>query len=94
MIYLLISHIIIGALLVVTFIARYVGLLTHKITAKTGRPLMAGLSVALMSSGVALVFVAHSPITSSCITFLELIAVIGALELGLYGIGSKAEAKK
>jgi hypothetical protein len=90
---LLIFHITIGFALVATFVVRYVGLLTRKLHSSQGRGLILGLGSALVVSGLVLVVVAHSTITSACLSSLGIIAVIGVLEAGLYGIGKRVPVR-
>ena len=86
---LLIVHILIGFTLLAVFIVRYVGLLTHKLESNQGRALILGLGSALVASGLVLVVLAHSTLTSACLSSLSIIAVIGVLEAGLYQIGKR-----
>ncbi len=83
MIYLLILHISLGALLVLSFVIRFVAVITKRINPKTGRHFVEGLGFALVSSGVALVFVAKAPLTGACLSSLTIIFTIIALEYGL-----------
>jgi len=82
-------HIFIGLALVVAFLVRFVSILTKRIESEQGRSLMLGLSAALVASGVALVIVAHSPLTSACLSSLAIIVTVGALEGILQLMGRK-----
>jgi len=92
MILLLITHIIIGLALVVAFLVRFAAILAQRITSEQGRGIMLGISSALVASGVALVIVAHAPLTSACLSSLAIIVTVGALEGALQLLGRRLSA--
>jgi hypothetical protein len=89
---LLVVHILIGLTLVVAFLIRFAAILAQRITGKDGRGLMLGLTTALVGTGVALVVVAHSPLTSACLSSLAIIATVAALEGALQLVGRRLSA--
>jgi hypothetical protein len=90
---LLILHISIGLALLATFVVRYIGLLTRRIEPQQGRSLILGLGSALVASGLVLVVVTQSTLSSACLSSLGIIAVIGVLEAGLYSLGRRVPVR-
>lgn len=80
---LLVLHILTGTALLLVFVGRFIGVLTKKIEPSVGRSLIGGLSIALLSSGFALVIVAKDPVTGACISSIAIIAGVVVLEYGL-----------
>ena len=76
MIYLLIIHISMGAALVVTFLYRGIAVFTAKISRNKARPATPILGAGIVTSGTALSILAHSPISSICLSSIAIIAVI------------------
>ena len=89
---LLVVHIALGLALVVAFLVRFAAVLAGKISTGQGRGLVVGLATALVMSGFALVVVAHSPLTSACLSSLVIITVAGALEGALQLTGRNLRA--
>jgi hypothetical protein len=94
MIYLLITHIAIGTLLVLSVIARFLAVIFRKTDVSTGRYYIVALGSALILSGVALVIVAHAPLTGACLTSLAIVIGVLGYELGLQYIFDKRTAKE
>ena len=94
MIYLLIAHITIGALLVLSVIVRFMAVVLGKINFRTGRYYVVGLGAALVASGTALVIVAHSPLTGACLSALAIVIAVLAYEFGLEYLMNKRSAKE
>jgi hypothetical protein len=90
---LLVLHITIGFALVATFLGRYIGLLTHRLETRQGRNLILGLGTALVATGLILVVVARSTLTSACLSSLGIIAVIGVLEFGLVTVAKRVTVR-
>lgn len=93
MYYLLGAHILLGFSLSVTFVARYIGVITKKISPKVGRRFIAGLSGALLASGFALVAITKAPLTGACLASLLIIATVVSLEFGLIFVRKKLPTK-
>ena len=93
MISLLILHIIFGTLLVVAFVVRYIAVIMKKISPKTGRSLIAGLSVLLLTSGFALVIAYKAPLSGLCVASIAIISGVVAAEYGLVIIRNKFPVK-
>ena len=81
--YLLVVHILLGTMLLLAFVVRYLGVLARKIEPTTGRSFITVVGVALVASGVALGVVYKAPITNACLSALGIIVTIIALEYAL-----------
>ena len=76
MVYLLIIHISLGAVLVATFLYRGFAIFTAKINHNKGRQAVPILGAGIVTSGAALSIIAHSEISSICLSSIVVIAVI------------------
>ncbi len=76
MIYLLIVHIVLGATLLITFVVRYIAVLTAKINRKTGSKFAPILGSGIVISGTALAILDKSPISSICLSSIVIISLI------------------
>ncbi len=92
---LLIVHLSLGALLIISVIVRFIGVMTHRIDSQVGKYFVVGLGSALVLSGVALEIITKSPLTGACLSSLAIISAIILYELGLgYLVKSKFSSNK
>ena len=76
MVYLLITHVALGASLVIVFMIRYAGVLLSKLNSKAGKRLTMGIGSGVILSGTVLAIVGKSSLSTFCISSIVIISLI------------------